>query len=133
MWPCNYAHLGYAHILEIPPLQGQQLRPRDLMLQEGVTVHGQTHALQPLHDLLRTPLQHDLHEARARLPAALLAASGGGGRGVVVGGGAGEGGGGGAAGEGRGGGGGGVVGGRGGAAEEREGAEPGLAAAGVLR
>ncbi len=58
---CQIAsYLGDPHVLEVPPLQREQLGPRYLVLQEGVAVHGEADALQPLGDLLGGPLEDDL-------------------------------------------------------------------------
>ncbi len=49
-----FPHLCDPDVLEVPPLQGEQLSPGDLVLQKGVAVHRQADALQPLGHLKKT-------------------------------------------------------------------------------
>ena len=53
-------YLGDADVLEVPALEAEELRAGDLVLLEGVAVHGQPDRLQPLRHLVRAPLGHHL-------------------------------------------------------------------------
>jgi len=58
-------YLGDPDVLKVPSFEGEKFGAGDFVLQEGVAIHGQSDALQPLGNLPRTPLEDHLDQTTA--------------------------------------------------------------------